>query len=747
MTKKNNNKGFLVKLGDFITNFRYHLLILFLGLTIFCFININNVDINDSIVSYLPDNTETKKGIDIMQREFGSFDTIKLMVSNISIDDANNLSKELSKINNIDSVLFDGTQSSYKNNKALYTLQIKDLNDDEIEDIKKDIENVVSEKEYDIYSDAFEDVTDGINLALILAIVVIIVILLITSETYFEPIIAFIIFAISIILNMGSNLLLGEISYITKAIAVILQLALSIDYVIIFMNQYMKEINDTTDKVLAIKKTVSKAILEIFASSLTTISGLMALVFMQLKIGGDIGIVLSKGILCSLLTVILVMPSLLSIFTNVIIRFKKKEKIRKENKLSEFILKSRKFLLPIFIIFVFISIILIPNYIYVYDTSSASSFRLSNNTKALNNIEEEFGSNNMLVILLRNEDKDYSRELQLVNKLKENDKITSITSLGSYELNDGLYLSSEVNYLELSKIFNLDSEVTLSLYKYYANQNNELEKLVKIDDYRISIISLIYFINNNINNLPLTQEAKMMISNYYINLNESRSLLESDKYSRIILNLDAPIESKETYDLIDDIRNISKNYYDDVTLVGNTINAINLEESFTSDNIIITGITILFVAIILLFTFKSVWMSLLLILTIEGSILINFGIVSLLGKNIFFMSYIVVCAIQMGATIDYAIVIASRYEQLREKYDKKESIIKTLEDRLPAVITSGLILLIAGFLIGFISSSSIISSIGLFLGIGTLISLLATIFVLPAILYLFDKIIIKKTHK
>ena len=741
--KTKNKKSFLIKLGDFIANYRYFSLIIFLGLFLFGLVNINNVKINDSIVSYLPNNTETKQGLDIMEKEFGSLNTIKLMISNISLEDANNLTKELAKLENVESVVFDGKESSYKNEKALYTIELEEVNDDELFAVKENIENVLKSEQFDIYSESFENPTDGINLALLLAVCVIIIILLITSKTYFEPVIAFIIFGISIVLNMGSNFLLGEISFITEAIAVILQLALSIDYVIIFMNQYMKEISDTDDKLLAIKKTVSKAMPEIFASSLTTISGLLALVFMQLKIGGDIGIVLSKGILCSLLTVILVMPSLLSIFNNIILKCAKKEKTKRASKLSEFISKSRKVLLPLFLILVIISIILIPNYKYVYNTTSTNSIRLSNNTKALNNIEKEFGTNNMLVVLIKNKDKDFTKELNLVNELKENRKITSILSLGSYEIGENISLGTEINYLELAKMFNIDQKTSLSLYKYYANQNNELESLNDINNYRISIFNLIYFLNDDSNILSLPESLKATISTYYNTLNSSKSLLESDEYSRIILNLNTPTEAEETYDLIEDIRDISEKYYEDVTLVGNSINAIDLESSFTSDNLIITGITILFVAIILLFTFKSVWMALLLILTIEGSILINFGTVSLLGKEIFFMSYIIVSAIQMGATIDYAIVIASRYKQLRVKYDKETSVVKTLEDRLPAVITSGLILLIAGFLIGFISTSSIISSIGLFLGIGTLISLIATIFVLPAILYLFDKLIIK----
>ncbi len=738
-------KGFLVALGDFITNHRYFFLIFFLGLSAFCLFNINNVSINDSIISYLPDETETKQGMDIMENEFGSLNTIKLMVGNISLEEANDLAIKLAEVDNVKSVLFNEAETSYKDENALYTLELEDISDEEITQAKTDIEGLVAEEKHSIYSEAFEDPMDGIGLALGLSVCVIIVILLITSKTYFEPVIAFIVFAISIILNMGSNFIFGEISYITQSIAVILQLALSIDYVIIFMNQFMKEIGDTDDKILAIKKTVTKTTPEIFASSLTTVSGLLALVFMQLKIGEDIGLVLSKGIICSLLTVIFVMPSLLAIFTKVIVKLKKKERVKKSSELCEFILKSRKVLLPVFVALVVVATCLIPSYQYVYNPTSANSIRRSENVEALNEIEAEFGTSNDLVILVKNEAKDYNKELALANELKKNDRITLFTSLGSYEISDGVSLGTMVSYLEAAKIFNIDSKISLNLYQYYAKQNNQLDQLDNINSYRIAVIDLINFLHANQKDLRLSEAMLAQVNATYDMLEASKSLLESDQYSRFILNLDAPVESAETYELVEEIREVTGRHYEEVKLIGNTVNAMDLESSFTSDNMIITGITILFIGIILLCTFKSFWLTILLILTIEGSILINFGIVALLGKEIFFMAYIVVSAIQMGATIDYAIVIATRYKVLRAKFDKKKSIIGTLEDSIPAVVTSGLILLIAGFLIGFMSSSSAISSIGLFLGIGTVISLLAAIFVLPAVLYLFDKLFIKNS--
>lgn len=743
--KKNS---ILIKLGDLIVKYRYFLLVIFIGLTIFCLVNINNVSINDSIVSYLPDDTETKYGLEVMEDEFGSLTSIDLMVEDITSDEANSLYNELLDVSNVEAVLFDNSESSYKNNNALYTIELKDLSDEQIDEAKINIESVVKNKEYSIYSDAFEEPTEGIDKILLIACIVIVIVLLLTSKTYFEPVIAFIIFGISIILNMGSNFLFGEISYITKSIAVILQIALSIDYIIIFMNQYMKEIYDTSDKVLALKKTVSKSIPEIFASSLTTISGLLALVFMQLKIGGDIGLVLSKGILCSLLTVILVMPSLLSIFNKPIVKLKKKEKKSgRIDRVSNVIFNGRKILLPLFVLLLIISICLIPNYNYVYNANSAKSISKSENVKSLEKIEDVFGKNNNLVLLFKSDNKDYTKELKLTEELKNIDGVTSVTSIGGYKLASNIYLGTEINYLEASRLFNIDDGMSANLFKLYASYNNEINKLAPLNDYKISIINIIYFLNNESDKLPLTDDIILKIKIYYNMINEKISLLESDNYTRFIINLDSPVESDSTKNIINKVREVANNNYSDVTLIGNSINAFDLESSFTSDNLIITTITIIFIAIILIINFKSFGITLLLILSIEGSILINFGIISLLDTKIFFMGYIVVIAIQMGATIDYAIVVASRYQELRYKLDKKQAIIQTLSDRLPAVMTSGLILLVAGFLIGFIATSPVISQIGLFLGSGTLISLIITIFILPAILYACDKFIKKTTFK
>ena len=733
-------KNFLVKLGDFIVNFRYLFLGLFVVLAVVCTININNVKVNYDITSYLPDDTETKVGIDLM-KEFGELNQMQVLLTDISYDDAQEKADKIKNIDNVENVSFNNTKDYYKNNNALIVVELGNVSDNTKDKVLSKIDNIVDDSEYYIYVENSDDAVGGMNTILIIVVIIIVAVLLFTSKSYFNVILAFIVFGISILLNMGSNFLLGEISYITKSIAIVLQLGLSLDYLIIFLNHYMKEVKDDDNLILAVKKTVTKSVKEIFASSLTTIAGLIALVFMQLKIGGDIGIVMSKGIVCSMLTVILLLPCLLIIFNKPIMKLEHKSFVPNTKKLSQIILKSRKVLLSLFIIIVLLSIYLMGKYSYVYNVYSVKSITKSDTQIALDKIESNFGKHNRLVILVENKDKDYNKELELFNELSKNQNILSMTSIGSQEIGSNIYLGSKLDYNTLSQILNITPELSLNLYKYYASENNELDKLININDYKITVIDLIYFLEDNKDKLPLDDDMKLMVDNYYNTINNSIALLESDNYSRFILELKTDVEGEETFELLDDIKDVTNKYYDSSTLVGESVSARDLSDTFSHDNLIITLITIVFIALILLFSFKSLGMTLLLILTIEGSILINFGITTLMGDNIFFMSYIVVSAIQMGATIDYAIVMSNRYLTLRNKMDKKEAMIGALTDSTPAIITSGLILTASGFLIGFISDSGVISSIGMALGCGTLISMICTIFILPAILHVCDKFI------
>ena len=430
--KKKKQKTLLIKIGDFIVDFRYLFLGIFVLLGIISLANLNNVEIEYDITSYLSDETETKAGLELMEKEFGSLNELQVMIEEIPFQEALELKAELSSIDHVASISFEDNENYYKDDKALFVIELDQVTEEEKDTVITKIEDQVQDEKYFLYVENGEDQVEGMNIILGLAILTIIVVLLLTTESYFEIVLAFLVFGVSILLNMGSNFLFGKISYITEAIAIVLQLGLSLDYFIIFMNHYMKERSDTPNLELAVKKTVSKSIPEILASSLTTIAGLIALVFMRLKIGEDIGLVLSKGILCSLLTVIFLLPLLLMVFSKIVDKTKHKVHIPNINKLANFIVSSRKVLLPIFILVLVLAICIMPNYEYVYNIYSVSSLNKSDNQIALEKINDTFGNTNRLVVLMKNEEKDYTKELELANRLLENDKISKATSIGNY---------------------------------------------------------------------------------------------------------------------------------------------------------------------------------------------------------------------------------------------------------------------------------------------------------------------------
>ena len=454
-----------MKVGDFIVDFRYLFVALFFVLILVSVYNLNNVQVNYDITSYLSDETETKKGLQLMEDEFGKINELQVLVTDVSYEDALQLKENLGEISHIEEISFDETENYYKDNKALFVLLLDDVSDEERSTTVDSVKDALQNKEYYLYVENGEDVVEGMNLILALAILIIVIVLFLTTTSYFEIVLAFFVFGISILLNMGTNFLFGEISYITQSIAIILQLGLSLDYFIIFMNHYMKEKNDTKDIYLAIKKTISKSIPEIFASSLTTIAGLLALVFMQLKIGADIGLILSKGILCSMLTVLLLLPFLLVLFHTCIDKTEHKVKIPNVSKLANFIISKRKILLGIFMIFLIGSCILLPKYDYVYNIYSVKAFHERENQIALEKIEETFGSTNRLVVLFEQENKDYNKELLLTQELLQNEKIASVTSLGGYAFKNGLYLGTNLSYKDFSQIFQIPMKDSLQLYE------------------------------------------------------------------------------------------------------------------------------------------------------------------------------------------------------------------------------------------------------------------------------------------
>lgn len=748
MDQEKHTETFMTKLSRFIVDKRKAFYLVFLAAFLFCAASINKVEINNDITSYLPPETETRRGLTLMDEEFVTLGSAEVMVTNIPLDTAWDLSHKLEILPGVSGVTFDETDDHYHDSAALFSVTF-DAPEDDPEAVTA-LQAVQDALEgYDVYistqvgRDESASLQKEMTVILAIAAAVIVVVLLFTSKSYMEVPVYLIVFAAAAVLNMGTNFIFGTISFITNSIAVVLQLALAIDYAIIFCHRYMEERDNGLDPREADIAALSKAIVEISSSSLTTISGLVALMLMQLRIGFDMGIVLAKGIVCSMLCVFLLMPGLLMLFSRPIERTRHKNLVPNIDFWGRGVVKLRYILPPIFLVVLAAGAILSSKCEYVFDTNDADFDNKPDWRIADEKVTDTFGKKNTIAVLVPRG--DYEKEKIVLQQVEALGPVTSATGLANIEVEDGRFLTDALTLRQFSELAGVDIELCRLLYQAYGLSVEEYGAIFQDpDDYAVPLIDVFEFLleqkDKGVVNLTGEQEEK--VEDLREELDLGLEQLRGENWSRLVFVADVPTEGEETYALLDQIRAIAQEQYgDDVILVGNSTNAFDLASSFSGDNMKISILTALFVMVILLFTFKSAGLPILLVLTIQGSIWINFSIPVLTDTNLFFLSYLVVSSIQMGATIDYAIVITNRYLELKGIMDRKEAAIAALSQSFPTVLTSGTIMAVAGFLIGGISTDATIGSVGQALGRGTVTSIFLVMTVLPQMLLLGDTLI------
>ncbi|MGM9970928.1 MAG: efflux RND transporter permease subunit [Anaeroplasmataceae bacterium] len=1068
---------------NFICKRKWVVISIYLVLLVLGIIGSNFVKINYNISDYLSDDSSSKVAIEVIEDEFGITGNLQVMVKDIDENNAKLLYNDIENIENVLMVNFNiNSEESYKDNNALYIVLIdgSDYSQTALE-VTEEVKDLVNTKyNYNaVYGGSTiekQNLKNGISneiiYIMIVAISLVIVILLFTSKSWVEPLILLCVLGVAIVINSGSNVVFGEISYITNSIAAILQLALSIDYSIVLIHTYKKSQEEGIENNEAMKNAIKKCVNPVSASGLTTIAGLLSLVFMSFTIGFDIGMVLMKGILISVITSLTLLPAVILLCDKLLIKTKKKALHLKGNFMAKIAIKASKFIVPIALIVIVLCAVLKENVNY-----SFSDTKMNNNE-----IVETFGQNNSVIVVFKNDDTSYQKQEEYIVKLNEYEEnilvnyqayintvgeklsidkamnmleLSEAEALEIYELyyinNDNnivkLDFNSLINYTcylilndaEVSEM--LDEETKNSIigvksiidllnsnnsstefynalqgfgsntsiddikhlygiysYPYLENNkveienmlnliinyassneglidsdslnslkslnenikefNNQMETLltkemfkyimlenqVSLSDEEIDNIYESYFLTNNLevseaiaylkimnhiknmgiitdeafvsqidnynnlynlinsscsynefitsleyivygfsgnmvdidisddmifemyiiyfNMLNMFDDVKIlgidflnfileeyetntiirtkisdsdylnlcnmkniytlstdltiynykdmtnilttlnsslesdMISGIYIkyaisnNLNnsdeiiaidlfnfineevETNTLLKqkldssklemldstrntidkalnifvSDNYQRMILSLNVNNDDENSDEVVEYITKITKEVFgDDSYLAGELLSTYDLRESFEFDSLLISILTVVSIFIVLLVVFRSLSFPIVLLVVIQGAIWITCSILVLFKSDIFFMSYIVSSSILMGATIDYGILMANSYVEYRNELDKKEALLKAIETALPTIFTSGLILIICGFVISFISNQVSIATVGKIIGSGTITSVIMVLFVLPSILYLLDKFIIKLT--
>lgn len=746
---KKSDDNFMEKAALFIVDKRKAFYLIFAIAFIFCAVSIPKVRVINDIASYLPSETETKQGLDLMDREFKTCDTFSLMITNIPYDLAVKMPDRIKEVDGVKDVEFDDTAEHFNNSSALFTVTLNAGLENEAE---IDIESKVKEKfsDYDCYtySGAIDNSSNTLQKEMgqivVLVAIVIIAILLFTSKSIMDVFVFLLVFIFAAVLNMGSNYLLGEISFISNSVAIVLQLALAIDYAIIMSHRFAEEKEKGYDAHDAIVAALSKAIIEISSSSLTTIAGLAALMTMQLGIGMDLGLVLCKGILCSLLTVFLLMPGLLMMFSKLIDKTVHKNLVPDISVWGRIVMKTKNVVPFIFAGVIVMGIVLSSMCQYSFDQNTAEAPRLSEDKIAENKIKDNFDVSEQLAVIVPKG--EYEKEKRILEDVSEFDGITSALGLANVEVNDDYCLTDKVTPRQFAELMDLDISTVRTLFQAYGASVSQYSAIFQdADSYAVSIIDILMFVHEQMDYgvIDLGDEMNDELDDLYDQVTDAREQLEGDEYSRMVFTYRGGNESPEVVELHNKVREKAEKYYDSPMLVSNAISAIDLGSTFSTDNMKISILTLLAVLLILVITFKSASVPVLLVLTIQGSIWINFSFPALMNTPLYFLGYLVVSSIQMGATIDYAIVFTNRYLELKPKIGMKNAAIESLNAAFPTILTSGLIMMIAGFLIGIISTNPVINSLGTCLGRGTLISIILVMTVLPQILMLCDKLVEK----
>ena len=740
--------GSLNKFSAGIVKGRWICFGVFIALTIACVCLIPQIKVEYDLTTQMPQDSYTSEALDVLKREFDDKGMAYVCVVNIDSTEAKDIANELKGLEGVANVTY-VEQMNFKNGKALYTVNLKDYDStaecfDTIERIIDHLDNtsresyLTGQSAYSYFTKA--ETEESILKIGVVIVALILVMLIFTSKTYFEIVLMLMVFAVAVAINMGTNVLFDGISYISNLVSLVLQLALSLDYMVVLLHRYMEE-RQSYDAKEATARALSKGIVEICSSALTTIAGLGSLLLMTMPIGVEIGLSLGKSIVASLLTVVFFMPALLVLLDKPLMKSKHRPFVPSIKRPAKAILKARWVIVPLFVVIVVLSCVGQLQNVYGFNYNGGSMI-----LDAKAQIEPEFGTLNSLVVVVPKGNAEKEREL--ANYISSfTDNVDSVNALSTIEVTEGLYLTDEFSRDDVVELINSlvgDTDIGIpsnvlknmaqSIFDGYTEAHGITDPNAKV-----RVVDLLeHLASDDSFSILLGDYASLLDSLIFAKAN-----LESENYSRLTFNVTSGIEGEATFTFIDEILAHIPDYHEEFYITGESIACYDMESNFDEDNMLVCVCSLFFVLIILFFTFKNILLPLVLILAIQGGIWINFVFPFLLGNPVMFIGYLIITAVQMGATIDYAIVITNRYRTTRHKFlNRFDAMADAQNATFPTVLTSGLILTGTGFALSLLASGTV-AAMGSLLGIGTLVSLLIVIFVLPSLLLVTEKAVDK----
>lgn len=730
----------LHRVSEWIVDHYRLFFIVFAALLVFSAVASGWVKVENDVAAYLPADSETRQGLDIMEQEFQTYGSAKILLRGTDADTAAATAEQIRTVDGVDSCTYTMNDAG----SALLSVSLSDLEgSDACAQTVQALRDLLDGSGTYIYSAEGYSISDQINGEvrglLVIVAIILVTVLTFTSSTYAEVPILLITFLAAALINKGTNFIFGTISFVSNAVAILLQLAMSVDYAIIFCNRY-KQAHKTLPVREAVIESLAKSITVISSSSLTTVAGLVAMTFMKFGLGRDLGIVLIKAIFISLLTVFLLMPGLLLKLGPAMDKTKHRNFVPKISGVGRLAWRTRRVVPLVFAAVLVVACIGTNRVSYVYSEAPLKTHNADVNRTASQAITADFGDETVLAIVVPAG--DYTREAALLDALSAVPEVKSAVGIAGTEAAGGYRLADAVDYRTFAQLSGVDSTSAQALFALYAAENGAAQTAAQdLRGYQVPLLKLFKFLNDKIadGTVTLSDAQAAQVTALSDQLTRASAQLEGTSYHRLVLTLAAASDGDETFALLDRIHAVVHQYYPtDSYLVGDAMSAYGSEQTFTQDNVMVSAMSILMVMLVLLFTFRSIGMPILLTLVIQGSIWINFGLTVLTGEYVLFMVYLVASAIQMGCNVDYAIVVASLYTEARAEQGPREAMISALNLAFPTIITSGTMLISAGLLIGARVSSGAVAGMGRFVGVGSLITVFLVLFVLPQLLLLGD---------
>jgi len=677
------------KIAGGIVKHKLLVVIVFGGLLVVCAILLGFVGVNYNMIEYLPPDAQSTRALDIMMNDFNqSMPDTNVMLRNVSVIEALEFKRQMAELEGVTTVMWldDVTdlkvplamqdpgivEGFYKDGNAMFMIAVEPGTEGTTLDAIRALAGPDSAISGEAVGTEFSLYTAGTETrnAMLILIPLILLILVLSSDAWVEPLLYIGAIGVAVLLNMGTNIVFGKVSFISNSVSPLLQLACSLDYAIFLLHSFAdnRKKYDSVDE--AMKASVKQSMVAISASMLTTLFGFLALVFMQFKIGADLGMVLAKGIIMSFISCVVFLPAI------TLLTLKWVDRTKHRRFLPDFSNVHKVFSKVAVPVIILVLAFLVPTFLaqqnaplYYGEGDMAEGTYLGEDQDA---IDEVFGSSTVTVLLVPTGSVVKERDLSM-----ELEKLDHVDSVMSFGLTVG----------------------TLIPFRF----------------------------------LPT----------------EYQDQFYSENYARLVIYTDTESEGDVAFSLIDQINTTTAKYYDEGTFysAGQSANLYDMKKTFEKDNNFVNIIAIISIFLVLVFSFKAGVLPFILLLTIEAGIWINLSIPYFIDRPINFIGYLVLCTVQLGATVDYAILLTDHYRLNRQVLQKKEALHKALGDAFRSIIVSGSTLSIAGFTLYFTSSNAATRDIGLLLGRGALLSLMMVVCFLPTMLSLFDRAIAKTTWK